>query len=57
MKEKLSCIHCEAVFTISHDMDENYFEITMCPFCGGEASIEEDDVDFLDNEEEQDDWN
>ena len=48
MKEKLSCIHCEAVFTKSHDMDENYFEITMCPFCGGE--LEERD---LEDEEEE----
>ena len=29
-------------------MDENYFEITMCPFCGGE--LEERD---LEDEEEE----
>jgi DNA-directed RNA polymerase subunit RPC12/RpoP len=37
------CTHCDAEFMIKHDMDEDYYQVQMCPFCGGEC---EDELDF-----------
>ena len=37
------CESCEAEFRIKHSLDENYYEIKYCPFCGEE--LDEDNVD------------
>ena len=37
------CTDCEAEFKISHNMDEDYYKIEMCPFCGAEV---EQELDF-----------
>tara|TARA_Y100000004_G_scaffold140838_1_gene160086 strand:+ start:2523 stop:2672 length:150 start_codon:yes stop_codon:yes gene_type:complete len=42
------CTHCDAEFKISHNMDENYYEVQTCPFCGGEV---EGELDFEEDEE------
>ena len=47
-KSKHECVECDAVFTISHHLDETYYEVTNCPFCG--AEIEHDDQDDDDEE-------
>jgi Zn ribbon nucleic-acid-binding protein len=52
---KHKCPHCEEEYSIKWENED--LEPTTCPFCGGDASIDEDDAEFLNNEEEQDDWN
>ena len=42
------CTHCDAEFKISHNMDEDYYEVQTCPFCGGEV---EGELDFEEDEE------
>jgi len=36
------CTQCDAEFMIKHNMDEDYYKVTTCPFCGGEVEQEED---------------
>ena len=54
-KIQISCNNCDVSYWVKWT-DEDA-EPTTCPFCGGDASIDEDDAEFLNNEEEQDDWN
>ena len=56
-KTTKTCSNCETKYTVAWDNEEQDLEPTTCPFCGGDASIDEDDAEFLNNEEEQDDWN
>lgn len=44
-KSSHECVECDAVFKISHQLDEAYYEITNCPFCGAEIEPEETDDD------------
>ena len=30
----LECANCGAVFKLRHDMDESYYKVEFCPFCG-----------------------
>lgn len=46
MRKHINCNHCEAEFKINYELDENYYDIYFCPFCG--AQIEDED------EEEED---
>lgn len=41
------CDNCTAEFKIRHQMDEVYFEVNFCPFCGAEITedIAEDSSD------------
>ena len=40
------CSSCDAEFKINHNMDDEYYEIKYCPFCGEEIDKEyEDDLD------------
>lgn len=43
MKKSYQCDHCDAEFKISHKMDEEYYEVNFCPFCGAQVDDEEDD--------------
>ena len=43
------CDHCDAEFKIKHTLDEAYYEVNFCPFCGGE--IVEDENEELDDYE------
>jgi hypothetical protein len=45
------CLDCEAEFTIRHDMGDDHYQVTYCPFCGEELDVEEE-YDFDDEEEE-----
>ena len=47
--EHLECAECDAVFRIKFDLDETYYKITFCPFCGSE--IDEDQRDEFEDEE------
>ena len=44
------CVSCEAEFKIKHTMDEAYYEISLCPFCGEELEDDyEDDIEWEDD--------
>jgi hypothetical protein len=46
----LACESCEAEFQIKHSMDENYYKILYCPFCG--VGLNEDLEDIMEWEDE-----
>jgi hypothetical protein len=45
MQIQLQCDNCEAEFKIKHNLDEMYYEVMFCPFCGGEIAEEVEDSD------------
>ena len=46
------CESCEAMFSIKHSMDDYYYRITYCTFCGVELSDEfEDEIVWVDEDE------
>ncbi len=46
MQSKFECDHCDALFTVKWDMDEHFYEIMFCPFCGGEITKETEAEDI-----------
>ena len=49
-KQHFECIDCDAVFKISHDMDDQYYVVEHCPFCG--SAMDEDQKDDYEDDEE-----
>lgn len=46
------CESCEAEFQIKHSMDENYYGIVYCPFCGEDLNEDlEDDIEWIEEYE------
>ena len=39
----IACESCDAEFTIKHDMMEESYIVSFCPFCGEDVLLEEDD--------------
>jgi len=57
-KRKKTCSSCETKYTIVWDIEEQDLEPLTCPFCGFEVTDEEDDVEWVNHEdEEEDNWN
>ena len=58
MSEKISktCSNCETKYTIVWDNEEQDLEPLTCPFCGYEVENEEDEVEWV-NKDEDDNWN
>lgn len=46
MQKHITCENCDAEFKIKHSMDDTYYEVNFCPFCGAEIDEEEDDEDY-----------
>jgi hypothetical protein len=47
----LACESCEAEFQIKHSMDENYYRILYCSFCGRDLVEElKDDMEWPNDE-------
>lgn len=42
---KFTCVECDAIFKVTHSLDDSYYEVMFCPFCSA----------GLDDEEETDD--
>ena len=48
----ITCEGCDAVFKIQHDMEERYYPVAHCPFCGDSLNIDnEDDIEVCDEDE------
>lgn len=45
MQLNYTCDTCDAEFKIKHSMDETFFEVTFCPFCGAEITGEDDELE------------
>jgi len=46
------CESCEAEFSIKHSMDEYYYRVVYCAFCGAELLNElEDEIEWDDEAE------
>ena len=56
-KRQKSCSSCETKYTIVWDIEEQDLEPLTCPFCGFEVENEEDEVEWVNKEEEDDNWN
>lgn len=51
-----TCSNCETKYTITWDSEEQDLEPLTCPFCGYEVENEEDEVEWV-NKDEDDNWN
>ena len=57
-KRQKTCSSCETKYTVIWDIEEQDLEPLTCPFCGFEVTDEEDDVEWVNHEDEEDDnWN
>ena len=58
MSEKISktCSNCETKYTVAWDSEEQDLEPLTCPFGGYEVENEEDEVEWV-NKDEDDNWN
>ena len=45
MRKHINCNQCDAEFKISYDLDENYYDVYFCPFCGAEINDEDENDD------------
>ena len=52
-----TCSNCETKYTIVWDSEEQELEPLACPFCGYEVENEEDEVEWVNKDEEDDNWN
>ena len=53
-----TCSSCETKYNIAWNIDEQDLEPLTCPFCGYEVENEEDEVEWVNkNEDEEDNWN
>jgi len=50
------CSNCTTKYTIVWDEEEQDLQPFTCPFCGYEVDNEEDDVQWI-NKDEDDSWN
>jgi rRNA maturation endonuclease Nob1 len=40
----LVCEKCEGEFKLKHTMDEGYYNVSFCPFCGEDLNEELEDI-------------
>ena len=60
MAEKVqkTCSNCETKYTITWDIEEQDLEPLTCPFCGLEVDNEQEQVEWVNKDEDEDDnWN
>ena len=57
MAEKVqkTCSNCETKYTITWDKEEQDLEPLTCPFCGFEVDNEQEEVEWV-NKDEDDNW-
>ena len=54
-KQHHECVECDAVFKINYDLDDKYYKVEYCPFCGAGMDEDQHDQQYedLDNEDEE----
>ena len=53
-----TCSNCQTKYTVTWDSEEGDLEPLTCPFCGYEVENEEDEVEWVNKEEDEDNnWN
>ena len=53
-----TCSNCETKYSIAWDSEENEMNPLTCPFCGYEVENDEDEVEWVNKDEDEDDnWN
>ena len=52
-----TCSNCDTKYSIGWDSEENEMNPLTCPFCGYEVENDEDEVEWVNKEEEDDNWN
>jgi DNA-directed RNA polymerase subunit RPC12/RpoP len=60
MAEKVqkTCSNCETKYTITWNIEEQDLEPLTCPFCGFEVDNEQEEVEWVNKDEDEDDnWN
>ena len=55
-KRQKNCSSCETKYTIIWDIEEQDLEPLTCPFCGYEVENEEDEVEWVNDSNEDDNW-
>ena len=50
-RKTILCEHCDASYSVQYDMDDNFYKIKYCPFCGDNVPEENE---FNITEEEYD---
>ena len=55
-KVEKTCSSCETKYSIIWDIEEQDLQPFTCPFCGYEVDNEEDEVEWV-NKDEDDSWN
>lgn len=48
MNKTFTCDNCDAEFKIKHSLDESYYEVMFCPFCGADIDEEEEEDEIDD---------
>ena len=57
-KVQKTCSNCETKYTITWDIEEQDLEPLTCPFCGFEVDNEQEEVEWVNKDEDEDDnWN
>ena len=57
-KAQKTCSNCETKYTITWDIEEQDLEPLTCPFCGFEVDNEQEEVEWVNKDEDEDDnWN
>jgi DNA replicative helicase MCM subunit Mcm2 (Cdc46/Mcm family) len=51
-KKVIVCESCEAEFKIQHEMDDHFYAVKHCPFCGDTLNSDNEDVLY----DEDDEW-
>ena len=45
MQKNYECDSCGATYKVRHGLDESYYEVNFCPFCGADVAEQEDEED------------
>ena len=53
-----TCSNCQTKYTVTWDSEEGDLEPLTCPFCGFEVDNEQEEVEWVNKDEDEDDnWN
>ena len=55
-KRQKTCSQCETKYTIVWDIEEQDLEPLTCPFCGYEVEDEQEEVEWVNDSNEDDNW-